>query len=180
MRRFATVAVIVGVLSLIVLLIAVRSQTVVRGKGLPLLRPAGPPAAVALFDAALTGHNEYRRNAALWSFAFFSCVFGAALLSASAGIILKLNALEKHDALRKDLAVIFAASAALLITLSTSGNFEEKWRANRRAASGMESAIYKLITPGAKLEDVIADIREVHQAQDDAVVSHAAETTATH
>ena len=36
--------------------------------------------------------------------------------------------------------------AALLITLSTTGDFQRKWQANRLAAAAMENVAYELVT----------------------------------
>ena len=115
--------------------------------------------------------TNYRSNSTRWSFAYFGCTFGSAVLGAFAGVILKLDRLAARDVLRKDLASIFAAVAALLITLSTTGDFEQKWRANRIAASQMENVAYELSDPTTKYEDIVAAIAEINEARNDAIIA---------
>src|SRR5438874_430584 len=85
----------------------------------------------------VANYREYRAIAVRWSAAYFGSIFGSALLSALAGVLLKLDLLASHQSLRNDLAATFAALAALFITLSTVGDFQRKWQANRTAASAM-------------------------------------------
>lgn len=134
---------------------------------LAMIRPERRP----LFTAVKRNVSDYRSNSTRWSFAYFGCTFGSAVLGAFAGVILKLDALAARDVLRKDLASIFAAVAALLITLSTTGDFEQKWRANRIAASQMENIAYELSDPATKYEDVVGEIAEINEARNDAIVA---------
>jgi hypothetical protein len=49
--------------------------------------------------------------------------------------VLKLETLLGNEALKKDCAALLSVAAALLVTLSTSGDFQRKWQANRIAAA---------------------------------------------
>ncbi|HUP62699.1 MAG TPA: hypothetical protein VNA69_20020 [Thermoanaerobaculia bacterium] len=169
--------ILVAVVAVTLIIILTQPFGALRAKSLPALKVMVPTQALPVYAAALISHQEYRANTGRWSVAYFGCTFGAAFLSALAGVILKLDMLADRDKLRRDLAAISAAAAALLITLSTTGNFESKWRANRLAASAMESAIYKLAIPGADLPTIMTEIREIHQSQDQAVVAR--QSTAT-
>jgi hypothetical protein len=143
-----------------------------RDEPLRVLRCAVPPPARLIFDVARINHKTYRNNSGWWSLTYFGCTFGAALLSALSGIILKLDVLEKnHAVLRRDLAAIFAGVAALLITLSTIGDFEAKWRANRLAASATEELLYKLATPDVDPKGALAELRTINHMQDQAIVT---------
>jgi len=100
---------------------------------------------------------------------YFGCTFGAAVLSAAAGVILKLDSLSKRPTLQKDLAATFAACAALLITLSTTGSFEAKWRANRLAASDMEAVIYKLAQSPVDNAAILTEMSAINRRQNESI-----------
>jgi hypothetical protein len=89
-------------------------------------------------------YSEYRENARQWSFVYYCCVFGAAISSALAGLILKLEYFIVSEGLKKDLAACLAVLAAFLAAISTSGNFHDKWQANRLAASQAEALAFGL------------------------------------
>jgi hypothetical protein len=120
----------------------------------------------------LANYYEYRTNSVWWSFAYFGCLFGSAFASALAGVVLKLDVLKNRPALKNDTAAALAATAALLITLSTSGDFQRKWQANRVAADAMENLSYDLLRSGEVLDrDAVLDrIQEINQARSEGVV----------
>lgn len=117
-------------------------------------------------------YREYRANAARWSGVYFTCLFGAAFLSALAGLVLKLELLQAWPRLRNDFAATAAMLSALLITLSTSGDFQRKWQANRIAAAAMENLAYELITlkNAAQLDAVVAEIQAINDVRNKAIV----------
>lgn len=119
-----------------------------------------------------TNYSEYRANAVKWSAAYFGCLFGAAFLSACAGVLLKLESLKECLGLRNDLAAIMAALASLLITLLTIGSFEKKWRSNRIAASDMENLAYDLLRSGAAEETdaILTRIQKINEARNYGIV----------
>jgi len=176
---------VIGVIALIVIVTGVlvirQPQAGLNGTSLPALKPMIASGTQTLYVASLLNYTEYRANSGRWSFAYFGCTFGAAILSAMASVILKLDLLASRDALRKDLAAISAALAALLITLATMGRFEEKWRANRLAASAMENTAYDLAKPGAdettNITAIITQMQEINKVRDDAVVAKLASTS---
>ena len=88
---------------------------------------------------------ETRSNAARWSGIYWGFTFAAAALSALAGLILKFETIIRNDGIKKDIAAAFCIGAALLITISTSGDFQRKWQANRIAAAELERAGYELL-----------------------------------
>jgi hypothetical protein len=116
--------------------------------------------------AALIGANfhEYRDNSVRWSGVFFVCIFGAAILSALAGAIIKLDFLKERS-WKNDVAAIFAVFASLLGIISTTGDFQRKWQANRLAASGMENLAYELLKKPVTEEDrkkILLEIQEIN------------------
>lgn len=131
-----------------------------------------PPESKALGQIVIENYHEYRANAARWSGVYFSCLFGAAFLSALAGLVLKLELLQAWPRFRNDFAATAAMIAALLITLSTSGDFQRKWQANRIAAAAMENLGYDLITAktSAEFEAVVAEIQAINDARNKGIV----------
>jgi len=95
--------------------------------------------------AILENYNETRSNASKWSAVYWGFTFLAATFSALAGLILKFEAILRNAELKKDVAAVLSVSAALLITISTSGDFQRKWQANRIAASELERTAYELL-----------------------------------
>lgn len=98
-----------------------------------------------LAGAIWNNYHETRSNAARWSGVYWGFTFLAAALSALAGLVLKLEILAQYDRIKKDVAALFAVTAALLITISTSGDFQRKWQANRIAAAELERLGYELL-----------------------------------
>jgi hypothetical protein len=88
---------------------------------------------------------ETRTNASRWSGVYWGFTFTAAALSALAAIVLKLETLIKSEGAKKDLAAVLSIVAALLITISTSGDFQRKWQANRIAAAELERTGYEFL-----------------------------------
>ncbi len=147
-----------------------------RAIALNLLPALYPPESKALGQVVIDNYHEYRANAARWSGVYFSCLFGAALLSALAGLVLKLELLQAWPRFRNDFAATAAMIAALLITLSTSGDFQRKWQANRIAAAAMENLAYELVNAKstAEREAVIAEIQAINDARNKGIVGEQA------
>lgn len=94
-------------------------------------------------------YSETRANASRWSGVYWGFTFAAAILSALAGLILKFESIIKNNAVKKDIAAVFSIAAALLITISTSGDFQRKWQANRIAAAELELTGYEFLEKSA-------------------------------
>lgn len=146
-----------------------------RGAAIAQLSKVLPKDLSGLGELVITSYKEYRANTVRWSAAYFGCLFGAAFLSACAGVLLKLESLKERLGMRNDLAAIMAALASLLITLLTLGSFEEKWRSNRVAASGMENLAYELLKSGAADEKdaILTRIQQINEARNSGIVGTA-------
>ena len=114
---------------------------------------AEDPVSKVAVAAIREAHEEARQNAIRWSGAYWSCIFLAAIMSALAGLILKLEWFIETEKLKKDLAAIFAVAAALLITISSSGDFEHKRHANRIAAADIEALGFRFVAASAEERD---------------------------
>ena len=93
----------------------------------------------------LESFQETRDNASRWSGIYWGFTFCAAAFSALAGLILKLESFLKSEAAKKDIAAVLSVAAAVMITVSTSGDFQRKWQANRIAAAEIERAGYDFL-----------------------------------
>jgi hypothetical protein len=106
--------------------------------------------------------NKKRRHfnigAKLWSLAHHSVLFGSALASASAAVIVQLQDVPIRMTLSPtDLSTLLAALAALLATAAAVGGFERKWLANRASRTKMEVLQERL---KANLVDISAAVHE--------------------
>ncbi len=123
-------------------------------------------------------YREFRGNTVKWSAAYFGCLFGSAFFSAMAGLLLKLEVLGARPKLRNDLAASLATLAALLVTLSTTGDFQRKWQANRIAAAAMENLAYELIRPlsATHLDVILTRIQKISDTRHRAIVGEIEES----
>ena len=138
-----------------------------------LFQPEIKPLGIVTFKA----YREFRGNAVRWSAVYFGCLFGSALLSALAALILKLELLANRPHLRNDLSATLATFAALLVTLSTTGNFQQKWQANRIAAAEMENLTYELSrsTASTDIDAILSHIQKINSKRNRAIVGDLAE-----
>jgi hypothetical protein len=96
--------------------------------------------------ALLANYTETRQIAALWSGLYWGFAWTAAVLGALSGLILKLESFIREEKVKKDIAAVFAVSAAIMITVSTGGDFQRKWQANRAAAAAIEQLGYDFLS----------------------------------
>lgn len=112
--------------------------------------------------AILDNYLETRSNASRWSGIYWGFTFLAAALSALAGLILKFEAFVRNEKVKKDIAALFSVAAALLITISTSGDFQRKWQANRIASAELERIGYELLEKnGADPRTYFASVAQI-------------------
>jgi hypothetical protein len=130
----------------------------------------------AMGNIVIASYHEYRANAARWSGVYFGCVFGSAFLSALAAVVLKLESLQSWPRFRNDFAVVVAVLATLLTTLSTTGDFQRKWQANRLAAAEMENLAYGLVNAksASDRDAVIGKIQSINAARNYGIVGEKA------
>jgi len=137
-----------------------------RGEALgTALRPLieGKSSEQALVARAIwDNYLETRSNASRWSGVYWGFSFTAAALSALAALVLKLETIIKNEGAKKDLAAMLSVVAALLMTISTSGDFQRKWQANRVAAAELERAGYEFLEKdGTDARSYLASIGQI-------------------
>jgi len=135
--------------------------------------PADEKQTKLIGQVILENFREYRSNTRNWSFVYFGCLFLSAALAALAGAVLKLEYLMTDDHIKKDVAALLAMTAALLVTLATTGNFQQKWSANRLAAAKMERVAYDFMTTDRKanLVRISTQIQEISFERNAEIVS---------
>lgn len=143
-----------------------------RGVAMEDLADQFQPETKQMGGVIVKNYREYRGNTVMWSAAYFGCLFGSALLSAMSALLLKLELLGDRPKLRNDLAASLATVAALLVTLSTTGDFQRKWNANRMAAAAMENLAYDLVRPAAatNLDAILTRIQGVNDMRNRGIV----------
>lgn len=116
----------------------------------------------AVAGAIVRNFEEDRTNAIRWSLIYWGCVGFAAASSAIAALILKLESITMDEKRKKDTAAILSVCSAILVTLSTSGRYQEKWQANRLAAAQVERIGYQfLASDGADPRRYYAQLMDI-------------------
>jgi hypothetical protein len=103
--------------------------------------------------------EQSRRRKANWSVWYYGCLYGSVALSALSALILKLEFVT--GPWQKDVAALFASTAAILGTVKAAGNFERRWRAARHGEVAIAQLRIELADPNA---DVFAIKRQLLQA----------------
>lgn len=110
----------------------------------------------------LDSYQETRSNAARWSGIYWGFTFFAAIFSALAALVLKAETIIRNEAAKKDIAALLSVMAALFVTVSTSGDFQRKWQANRVAAAELERAGYRFLeNNGAEPRSYLASVGDI-------------------
>jgi hypothetical protein len=126
----------------------------------------------AIVDAIISHRTKFRRGSAGWATAYHVSLFGAAILSATAALLLKIPETPSANA-----AAILATIAALLTTLSSVGSFESKWHADRDAFYRLDELLLD-----ARASDLDADKlrKRLHESCGSSAPAGSARTTAPH
>jgi hypothetical protein len=104
--------------------------------------------------------RRFRRGSAAWALAYHGSLFGAAILSAAAALLIKVP-----PAPLEDLAAVSATIAALLTTLSSVGNFQTKWFGNRNAFHALDELLIDVDDPEVAISDLRREFKRVVHVQ---------------
>jgi hypothetical protein len=105
----------------------------------------------------------------LWSAVHHTFLFGGAVLSAVAAIILQLD-MPVPEASTTNLAILIAGAAALTSTIAASGGFERKWRTNRLIKIRLIQLEIDLINPDVENVNLRQDLKDIVQLRYDGIV----------
>ncbi len=86
-----------------------------------------------------------------WYFWYYGSMYGAVLFSASSALVLKFDMALLKGVWQTDAAALLATLAAILGTVSSTGNFERRWRTSRQARTTMQKLTVDLQFPDADL-----------------------------
>jgi hypothetical protein len=114
-------------------------------------------------------YKEFREATRMWSGIYHTFQFGAAILSAAAALMLKLDGVGSLQT-RNNWGAALAAASAIFITLLTSGRFKDKWEANRVAAFAVRDLNYEVETTGANPDKILTDLRQIGLTRNNAIV----------
>ena len=110
----------------------------------------------------VANYHETRSNASRWSGIYWGFTFFAAIFSALAALVLKVETIIHNEGAKKDIAALLSVAAALLVTISTSGDFQRKWQANRVAAAELERTGYSFLeNNGAEPRSYLASVGDI-------------------
>jgi len=110
----------------------------------------------------LGSYEETRANAARWSGIYWGFTFFAAIFSALAALVLKVETIIRNESAKKDIAALLSVLAALFVTVSTSGDFQRKWQANRVAAAELERTGYRFLeNNGVEPRSYLASVGDI-------------------
>lgn len=93
----------------------------------------------------------------LWSGVHHGFLFGGAILSALAAILLQF------DPKQTLLPAVLAGCAALATTIAGSGGFERKWKANRLIKVRLSQLKIDLLNPNANPEAISQALKETYE-----------------
>jgi hypothetical protein len=119
-------------------------------------------------------YEEYATYSTRWSGAYWGFVFGATILGALGGILLKLDALKDIKIFRlsqSDIAALLAGAAALLIAISTGGDFAGKWRANRTAKNRAEQLSNEMFSSKLTADEIVTKLNKIIDDQNNGVIN---------
>jgi len=113
-------------------------------------------------------YKEFRGNARRWSAIYNGFQFGAAILSAIAALVLKIDAIKLD--VRNDVGAGLAALSAVLIVILTTGRFKDKWQANRVAAFAVRDLSYEIAKKNADPDKILSSLQSIGLTRNNAIV----------
>jgi len=120
--------------------------------------------------------EEFRSNTRNWSFVYHLFLFGAAILSVSAALLLKLEGTLDIKK-RNNWGAALAATSALLLTIMTSGGFQRKWEGNRIAAFQVRNLQFDLDKSTANRDGILERLQQINTVRNQVIVGLADATT---
>ncbi len=102
----------------------------------------------------------------LWSLVHHTFLFGGAVLSAAAAVVLQLG--EPNTA--TNLATLLAVVAALTTTIAGSGGFDRKWRTNNLIKVRLVQLRVDLMNPEVEGANIRQDLKDIAQLRYEGIV----------
>ena len=105
----------------------------------------------------------------LWSLVHHTFLFGGAVLSAAAVVVLQLD-VHVVEITAKTLATLLAGAAALTTTIAGSGGFDRKWRTNRLIKVRLAQLGVDLMNPEVEGANIRQDLKDIAQLRYEGIV----------
>jgi hypothetical protein len=105
----------------------------------------------------------------LWSAVHHTFLFGGAILSALAALVLQLD-IATSQASATNIATLVAGAAALTSTIAVSGGFARKWRTNRLIKVQLTKLKIELINPDADTASIRKTLKDIAQLRYDGII----------
>ena len=116
----------------------------------------------AVLTTLKENYDEVRLDATRWSAVFWGFTFTSLIASALAGVILKVESVSIADVKRRDVAAALALVASLTTAIATTGEFKQRWQANRHAAGKLENLGYRsLASEPLDVDDAFTEIAAI-------------------
>ena len=96
-------------------------------------------------------------------------LFGGAVLSASAAVVLQLDDPQLPIS-ATNLATVLASAAAVTTAIAGSGGFERKWRTNRLIKVRLQQLDVDLTNPEVKGANIRQDLKDIAQLRYEGIV----------
>ena len=105
----------------------------------------------------------------LFSLVHHTFLFGGAVLSAAAAVVLQLDEPELFIS-ATNLATVLASAAALTTAIAGSGGFERKWRTNRLIKVRLLQLGVDLMNPEVAGANIRQDLKDIHKLRYEGIV----------
>ena len=122
-------------------------------------------------DRVSRDHRSEKIWTKLWSFVHHSFLFGAAIISASAALVLQLEA-DIWGLGYKNLGTVLAALAALVVVIAGAGGFRRKWRTNRLTRNRLNELMMDLTSPSCNADEIREKLKQIWQKHEEGIVGN--------
>lgn len=116
--------------------------------------------------------SRFRTGKDRWNIWYYSSMYGAVLFSAASALVLKLDMERLKGDWQTDVAALLATLAAILGTVSSTGDFERRWRTARQARASMQKLQADLQNPDIDLAAVAQEYKRAIDEYQDGVVGN--------
>ena len=120
-----------------------------------------------ILDSTLLDADRWTK---LWSLTHHGFMFGAAIFSGLAALVLQIKSLPIGVDARTDIGSGLAFLATIIGTISASGGFARKWRANRVAKGALERLSIDFSDSTCHLPDIRARLKAINEQRNEEIV----------
>lgn len=119
-------------------------------------------------------YNWYSHGSRLWSAMHHWSLGVAAILSALASIIIKMDWLKSNFpslySSREDIVAILAFLATLITTIAAAGGFGRKWQTNRVSRGRIDRLRIAISNPAADAKEIRDELQDIIKKHDEGII----------